>query len=44
MVRLITSEVIKRTILATDRNDTVDVYQNITEAAGGCMGLPVDAE
>jgi len=38
------AEVIKRTILATDRNDTVDVCQIITEAAGGRMGLPVDAE
>ena len=38
------AKVIKRTVLATDRNDTVDVCQIITEAAGGCMGLPVDAE
>jgi len=38
------AEVIKQTILAKDINDTIDVSQIITEAAGGRMGLPVDAE
>jgi len=38
------AEVIKQTILAKDRNDTIDACQIITEAAGGRMGLPADAE
>ena len=38
------AEEIKRTILATDRNDTVDVCQIITEAVGGSMGILVDAK
>jgi len=37
------AEVIKQAILAKDRNYTIDVSQIITEAAGGRMGLPVDA-
>jgi len=38
------AEVIKPTILARDKNENIDVCQIITEAAGGRMGLPVDAE
>jgi len=38
------AEVIKQTILARDKNESIDVCQIITEAAGCRMGLPVDAE
>jgi len=38
------AEVIKQTILARDKHENIDVCQIITEAAGGRMGLPVDAE
>jgi len=38
------AEVIKQSILARDKNENIDVCQIITEAAGGRLGLPVDAE
>jgi len=38
------AEVIKQNILARDKNENIDVCQIITEAAGGRIGLPVDAE
>ena len=38
------TDVIKQTILAKDKNEDIDVFQIITEAAGGRMGLPADAE
>jgi len=38
------AEVKKQTILARDKNENIDVCQIITQAAGGRMGLPVDAE
>jgi len=38
------AEVVRQTIAAKDRNETVDVFKIITEAARGRMGLPVDLE
>jgi len=38
------AEVIEQTLLARDKNENIDVCEIITEAAGGRMGLPADAE
>jgi len=38
------AEVIKQTILARDKNKNIKVCQIITEATGGRIGLPEDAE
>jgi len=38
------ADVIKQTITAKDNNAPVDVFEIITEAAGGKMGIPIDAE
>jgi len=38
------AEVFKQTILANDRNETIDFCQIITKAAGGSMDLPVDTD
>jgi len=38
------AEVIQQTIVAKDRNEAIDVFKIITGAAGGRIGLPLDAE
>ena len=38
------AEVIRQSMLAKDNNESIDVCQNITKAAGDHMGLPVDAD
>jgi len=38
------AEVIRQTMLAKDNNESTDVCQIITKAAGDRMGLPVDAD
>jgi len=38
------AEVIRQTMLAKDNNESIDVCQIITKAAGDRMGLPVDAD
>jgi len=37
------AEIIRQTMLAKDNNESIDVCQIITKAAGDRMGLPVDA-
>jgi len=37
------AEAIRKTMLAKDNNESIDVCQIITKAAGDRMGLPVDA-
>jgi len=38
------AEVIGQTMLAKDNNESIDVCEIITKAAGDRMGLPVDAD
>jgi len=38
------AEVIQQTIVAKDRNESIDVFKIVTGAAGGRIGLPLDAE
>ena len=38
------AEVIRQTMVAKDNNESIDVCQIITKAAGDCMDLPVDAD
>jgi len=38
------AEVIKQTTRARDKNENIDVCRIITEATGGRVDLPVDAE
>jgi len=38
------AEVIRQTMMANDNNESIDVCQIITTAAGDCMALPVDAD
>ena len=38
------AEVIRQTMLANDNNESIDLCQIITKAAGDRMGLPVDAD
>jgi len=38
------AEVIQQTIVAKDRNESIDVFKIITGAAGGRIGLSPDAE
>jgi len=38
------AEVIRQTLLAKDNNESIDVCQIITKAAGDRMGLPIDAD
>ena len=38
------AEVIRQTMLAKDNNESIDVCQIITKAAGDRLGLPVDAD
>jgi len=38
------AQVITETISTIDRNQPVDIFKIITDAAGGRMDLPVDAE
>ena len=38
------AEVIRQTMLAKDNNESIDLCQIITKAAGDRMGLPVDAD
>jgi len=38
------AQVITETISTKDRNQPADIFKIITNAGGGRMGLPVDAE
>ena len=38
------AEVIQQTIVAKDRNESIVVFKIVTGAAGGRIGLPLDAE
>ena len=38
------AEVIQQTIVAKDRNESIDVFKIVTGAAGGRIDLPLDAE
>jgi len=38
------AQVISETISTKDRNQPVDIFKIITDAVGGRIGLPVDAE